>query len=39
MLDDLRDTHVQRVLLKPLWDQFPEARDFKSNRNVRKTDD
>jgi CHAD domain-containing protein len=26
--DDLRDTHVQRVLLKPLWPKFPEARDF-----------
>jgi CHAD domain-containing protein len=32
--DDLRDTHVQRVLLKPLWDQFPEARDFK--KHLRK---
>jgi len=26
--DDLRDTHVQRVLLKPLWRKFPEARAF-----------
>ena len=26
--DDLRDTHVQRVLLKPLCPKFPEARDF-----------
>jgi CHAD domain-containing protein len=26
--DDLRDTHVQRVFLKPLWPKFPEARDF-----------
>jgi CHAD domain-containing protein len=26
--DDLRDTHVQRVLLKPMWPKFPEARDF-----------
>ncbi len=32
--DDLRDTHVQRVLLKPMWDKFPEARDFK--RHLRK---
>jgi CHAD domain-containing protein len=23
--DDLRDTHVQLVLLKPLWSKFPEA--------------
>jgi len=27
--DDLRDTHVQRVLLKPMWPKFPEAKDFK----------
>ena len=26
--DDLRDTHVQRVLLKPMWPAFPEAKDF-----------
>jgi CHAD domain-containing protein len=32
--DDLRDTHVQRVLLKPMWEKFPEARDFK--RHLRK---
>ena len=29
--DDLRDTHVQRVLLKPLWPKFPEARAFKKH--------
>jgi CHAD domain-containing protein len=29
--DDLRDTHVQRVLLKPLWEKFPEARDYKKH--------
>lgn len=27
--DDLRDTHVQLVLLKPLWADFPEARELK----------
>jgi hypothetical protein len=27
--DDLRDTHVQLVLLKPLWCDFPEARELK----------
>lgn len=27
--DDLRDTHVQLVLLKPLWSEFPEARELK----------
>ena len=27
-LDDLRDTHVQRLLLKPMCSKFPEARDF-----------
>lgn len=32
--DDLRDTHVQRVLLKPMWEKFPEASDFK--RLLRK---
>jgi CHAD domain-containing protein len=32
--DDLRDTHVQRVLLKPLWAKFPEAKDFK--KHLRK---
>jgi CHAD domain-containing protein len=32
--DDLRDTHVQRVLLKPMWEKFPEARDFK--KHLRK---
>jgi CHAD domain-containing protein len=32
--DDLRDTHVQRVLLKPMWDKFPEAREFK--KHLRK---
>jgi CHAD domain-containing protein len=32
--DDLRDTHVQRVLLKPLWERFPEAKDFK--KHLRK---
>lgn len=26
--DELRDTHVQRVLLKPLWKKFPEANTF-----------
>jgi CHAD domain-containing protein len=29
--DDLRDTHVQRVLLKPMWPKFPEARAFKKH--------
>ncbi len=29
--DDLRDTHVQRVLLKPLWGRFPEAHEFKKH--------
>jgi len=32
--DDLRDTHVQRVLLKPLWKEFPEAKEFK--KHLRK---
>ena len=32
--DDLRDTHVQLVLLKPLWQDFPEARDLK--KHLRK---
>jgi len=32
--DDLRDTHVQRVLLKPLWKHFPEAKPFK--KHLRK---
>lgn len=32
--DDLRDTHVQRVLLKPLWEKFPEAKGFK--KHLRK---
>lgn len=27
--DDLRDTHVQLELLKPLWSHFPEACDLK----------
>ena len=27
--DDLRDTHVQLVLLEPLWPKFPEAGDLK----------
>lgn len=27
--DDLRDTHVQLVSLKPLWADFPEAREWK----------
>lgn len=27
--DDLRDTHVQLELLKPLWSDFPEACDLK----------
>ena len=29
--DDLRDTHVQLVLLKPLWKVFPEARPLKQH--------
>lgn len=29
--DDLRDTHVQLVLLKPLWKDFPEARPLKKH--------
>lgn len=29
--DDLRDTHVQLVLLKPLWKNFPEARTLKKH--------
>jgi CHAD domain-containing protein len=29
--DDLRDTHVQQVLLKPLWKDFPEARSLKKH--------
>src|ERR1700739_4239558 len=28
---DLRDTHVQLVLLKPLWAKFPEADDLKKH--------
>jgi CHAD domain-containing protein len=32
--DDLRDTHVQRVLLKPMWAKFPEAKEFK--KHLRK---
>jgi CHAD domain-containing protein len=32
--DDLRDTHVQRVLLKPMWADFPDAKDFK--KHLRK---
>ena len=32
--DDLRDTHVQKVLLKPMWPQFREAKDFK--KHLRK---
>lgn len=28
--DDLRDTHVQLVLLKPLWPKFPEASGLKN---------
>lgn len=32
--DDLRDTHVQRVLLKPMWEKFPEAKEFK--KHLRK---
>jgi len=27
--DDLRDTHVQLVLLKPMWAKFPEATELK----------
>jgi len=34
VFDDLRDTHVQRVLLKPMWKKFPEAREF--NKHLRK---
>ena len=29
--DDLRDTHVQRVLLKPMWPKFPEAGELKKH--------
>lgn len=29
--DDLRDTHVQLVLLKPLWPKFPEACDLEKH--------
>ena len=29
--DDLRDTHVQLVLLKPLWPDFPEAGELKKH--------
>lgn len=29
--DDLRDTHVQLVLLEPLWPRFPEAREVKKH--------
>lgn len=29
--DHLRDTHVQLVLLKPLWQDFPEARELKKH--------
>ncbi len=32
--DDLRDTHVQRKLLKPMWTKFPEACDFE--KHLRK---
>jgi len=32
--DDLRDTHVQRLLLKPMWKNFPEAKEFK--KHLRK---
>jgi CHAD domain-containing protein len=32
--DDLRDTHVQRVLLKPMWPKFPEAKEFQ--KHLRK---
>lgn len=32
--DDLRDTHVQQVLLKPLWKDFPEAHTLK--KHLRK---
>jgi CHAD domain-containing protein len=31
VFDDLRDTHVQRVLLKPLWRAFPEAHELKKH--------
>jgi CHAD domain-containing protein len=30
LFDQLRDTHVQLLLLKPLWPEFPEARPFDS---------
>jgi CHAD domain-containing protein len=29
--DDLRDTHVQRMMLKPMWPDFPEARELKKH--------
>jgi CHAD domain-containing protein len=29
--DDLRDTHVQLVLLKPLWQKFPEAGELEKH--------
>ncbi len=29
--DDLRDTHVQLVFLKPLWGKFPEALELKKH--------
>ena len=29
--DDLRDTHVQLVLLKPMWKKFPEAAELKKH--------
>lgn len=29
--DDLRDTHVHLVLLKPLWKEFPEAGELKQH--------
>lgn len=34
--DELRDTHVQLDLLKPLWPDFPETRDFKKLLRRRK---
>ena len=34
VFDDLRDTQVQRVLLKPMWPKFPEAKEFK--KHLRK---
>jgi CHAD domain-containing protein len=35
--DDLRDTHVQLALLKPLWKQFPEAAELK--KHLRKCEE